>query len=201
MQQTTDTEILALLREDLDRGGRLLFDRYYKPLVVFADSCVADPSNAEELVQDVFYKFVRNRTWDKIKPRVLSTYLFRSVRNACINHLEQQKIVIPENELLRFDAIEEVAPTLDNELIDKVMDALDHLPERASLVVRKIVLENKRYKEAAEELDISVNTVKSLLAAGLKRLREQFPKEYLVLFFLADGCSPAFPVTSSHTGQ
>ena len=196
MQQTSDTEIMALLKEDLDRGGRLLFERYYKPLVVFADSCVTDPADAEELVQEVFYKFVRNKTWDKIKPRVLSTYLFRSVRNACINHLEQQKIVIPENELLRFDAIEEVAPTLDNELIDKLMDALDRLPERAGLVVRKIVLESKKYKETAEELDISVNTVKSLLAAGLKRLREQFPKEYLVLLFLADGRFPAFSSTS-----
>ncbi|MDE5610923.1 MAG: hypothetical protein K2I90_02770, partial [Odoribacter sp.] len=52
------------------------------------------------------------------------------------------------------------------------------------------------YKETAEELDISVNTVKSLLAAGLKRLREQFPKEYLVLLFIASGYSPAFPTTS-----
>ncbi|MDE5610456.1 MAG: hypothetical protein K2I90_00360, partial [Odoribacter sp.] len=53
------------------------------------------------------------------------------------------------------------------------------------------------YKETAEELDISVNTVKSLLAAGLKRLREQFPKEYLVLLFLADSRFPAVPATSA----
>ncbi len=200
MQQTSDTEILAFLGKDLDRGGRLLFDRYYKPLVIFADSHLTDPDTAEEVVQDVFYKFVRNKTWNKIEPRVLSTYLFRSVRNACINHLEQQKIVIPENELLRFDAIEEVAPTVDSELIDKLMDALNHLPERAGLVVRKVVLESKKYKEAAEELDISVNTVKSLLSAGLKRLREQFPKEFLVLLLIAGGYIPAFR-TSSRNGR
>ncbi|MDE7073640.1 MAG: sigma-70 family RNA polymerase sigma factor [Odoribacter sp.] len=196
MQQATDTEILALLGKDLDRGGRLLFNRYYKPLVVFADSYITDPDTAEDLVQDVFYHFVKNETWNKIEPRVLSTYLFRSVRNACINHLEQQKIVIPENELLRFDAIEEVAPTVDSELIDKLMDALDHLPERAGLVVRKVVLESKKYKEVAEELSISVNTVKSLLSAGLGRLREQFPKEFLVLLLLAGGYLPAFSAPS-----
>lgn len=200
MQQATDTEILTLLGKDLEKGGQLLFTRYYKPLVVFADSYIADSDTAEDLVQDVFYHFVKNETWHKIESRALSTYLFRSVRNACINHLTQQKIVVSETELLRFDAIEEIATTVDNELIDKLMDALESLPERAGLVVKKVVLESKKYKEVAEELSISVNTVKSLLSAGLGRLREQFPKEFLVLLLLAGGYLPAFSA-SPRTGR
>lgn len=184
MQQLAN-KILTLLEQDLDQGGQLLFSRYYKPLVVFADSYVTDPNISEDLVQDVFYHFIKNKTWRKIQSGVLSTYLFRSVRNACINYLTQQKIVISEMDILRFDAIEEIAPTVDNELIEKLMQALEQLPERSGLVVRKIVLESKKYKEVAEELQISVNTVKSLLTAGLKRLREWFPKEFLILLIMA----------------
>ena len=48
-----------------------------------------------------------------------------------------------------------------------------------------VVVEGKKYKETAEELGVSVNTVKTLLSGGLKQLRQQF-SDALLLFFILE---------------
>ncbi len=55
-----DTEILALLQERKEAGMTALFERYYKPLVVFAGSYVRDVQEAEDLVQEQMVKL-----WEK----------------------------------------------------------------------------------------------------------------------------------------
>lgn len=184
MEPLTDPIIINLLQENLEKGGSKLFKRYYKPLIIFAKSYTNDIESAEDLVQDVFYQFIKNKSYLTMKSNNLSTYLFRAVRNSCLNKLSQNHIITSDIEQIKYDAIDEIAPSIEPELIEQLMNALNQLPERTRLVVNAIVLQNKRYKEVAQELDISVNTVKSLLSAGLQRLREQFPKEYCQLLFL-----------------
>ncbi|GAE84688.1 RNA polymerase sigma factor [Bacteroides reticulotermitis] len=60
--------------------------------------------------------------------------------------------------------------------------ALDELPEQERKALYRVVIENKRYKEAAEELHISVNTLKSYLSRALKRLRKNDKLMLLSLF-------------------
>ncbi|MFR3328626.1 MAG: RNA polymerase sigma factor [Odoribacter splanchnicus] len=184
MESLTDQFIINLLQENLEKGGSKLFERYYKPLIIFAKSYTNNIESAEDLVQDVFYQFIKNKSYLTLKSNSLSTYLFRAVKNTCLNRLNQNHITISDIEQIKYDAIDEIAPSIELELIEQLMNAVNQLPERTRLVVNAIVLQNKRYKEVAQELDISVNTVKSLLSAALHRLREQFPKEYLQLLFL-----------------
>ena len=51
-----DKEILGLLKTDTDRGMDSLFDRYYKPLVVFAYAYLNDWAETEDLVQEQLVK-------------------------------------------------------------------------------------------------------------------------------------------------
>ncbi len=46
------------------------------------------------------------------------------------------------------------------------------LPEKTRRVVNGVMLEEKMYKEVAEELGVSLNTVKTLLRLGIRELRE-----------------------------
>ena len=52
------------------------------------------------------------------------------------------------------------------------MEELEKLPKQELSAVQAVILENKKYKEAAEELNISVNTLKTHLSRALKRLRK-----------------------------
>ena len=74
--------------------------------------------------------------------------------------------------------------TISQELMDSIRRAINELPQKTRIVVIAIIVEGKRYKEAAEELGVSVNTVKTLLQYGLKQLRQQFLDTLLLLFIL-----------------
>ena len=88
-------------------------------------------------------------------------------------------------ELLRYDAVEEEAMTVSQELIEAIRKAIEELPQKTRMVVMAVVVEGKKYKETAEELGVSVNTVKTLLSGGLKQLRQQF-SDTLLLFFILE---------------
>lgn len=179
-----DSVILEILQKDRNAGGELLFQRYYKPLLLFANSIISDQAYAEDLVQEVFYHFIRGEVYRKIMPEVLATYLFRSVKNAAMDRLSQKKTVVSPLDMLRYDVMEEEYQTIDPELIFAIHRAIKALPGRTRLVVEAVFLQGKKYKEVAEELQISVNTVKTLLAKGLKQLRTLFSETLLLLYML-----------------
>ena len=179
----SDSEILTAFQRNMNVGGKLLFQRYYKPLVLFSGSMLDDCSFPEDIVQEVFYQFIKNNAYRQLTPEALSTYLFRSVKNACLNRIRDQK-EFAQAELLKYDAIEEEATTVSLELIEAIRQAIERLPRKTRMVVMSIVVEGKKYKETAEELGVSVNTVKTLLSGGLKQLRQQFPDSLLLFFIL-----------------
>jgi len=176
------SEILSVFPRNPNLGGELLFKRYYKPLVLFADSLLTDIHFSEDIVQDVFYDFIKQHAWRQVTPVTLTAYLFRCVRNACLNRLRNRRVVM-DAELLKFEAAEEEAMTISPELIAAIRKTIEQLPEKTRKVIVSILIQGKKYKETAEELNVSVNTVKTLLSHGVKQLREQFPDTLLLLFY------------------
>lgn len=72
---------------------------------------------------------------------------------------------------------------LKDQMMEKVREALERLPERSREVVKSVYLENLKYKEVAEKYGISIATVKTLLVNSLKTLRKEF-SVYSGIFFL-----------------
>ncbi len=181
--QIADEEILAAFTKNIDEGGELLFRRYYKPLVMFSISLLEDDVASEDIVQDVFYRFIRGKVYTRVVANALGTFLFRSVRNACMNKIRNTR-KFSTLETLFPEVAEEEAITVSPELIEAIHMAIEALPEKTRNVIHAVVIERKRYKEAAEQLEVSVNTVKTLLENGLKQLRRQFPDPFVFLFIL-----------------
>ena len=181
----TDAEILDALRKNINKGGELLFKRYYKPLVMFADTFLPGSDVAEDFVQDVFYRFIKDKTFLHMTPDALATYLFRCVKHACLNYRRDRREIC-EADLLHYDLAEEEAITISPELIDNIRQAIKALPEQTRKIITAIIIHDKKYQETADELHISSNTVKSLLASGLKTLRGQFPDTLVLLFMLRE---------------
>ena len=169
----SDLEILTAFQKDMNEGGKLLFQRYYKPLVLFSGSMLDDCTFPEDIVQEVFYHFIKNNVYRQLSPEVLSTYLFRCVKNACLNKIRDQR-EFAQAELLRYDAVEEEAMTVSQELIEAIRKAIEELPQKTRMVVMAVVVEGKKYKETAEELGVSVNTVKTQVKVAYKKIKSEF---------------------------
>ena len=168
--EITDNHILYSLNTNKNNGLKLLFKRYYKPLCVFAIKYVDDLDLSEDLVQEIFIKIWQKN--DFSSSTNLSAYLFTAVKNSCIDYLRKEHplyVTVFEEPMVIEDYYTEVEIVERNR---KLMKAVGNLPEKTREVFKAVVFYNMKYKEVAEEMDVSVNTVKSNLGRAYRQLRE-----------------------------
>jgi RNA polymerase sigma factor (sigma-70 family) len=152
---------------------------------------VPDPSDAEDIVQEVLYELVEaNRLLMPIEH--VTGWLFRVARNRITDLLRKKKpesfsvtAVADENdELLLF---EDLLPSPDagpealyarNVLLDELESAVDELPEEQREVFVAHELEGRSFKEMAAEKGVSVNTLLSRKRYAVLRLRERLQRIY-----------------------
>jgi RNA polymerase sigma factor (sigma-70 family) len=152
---------------------------------------VPDPSDAEDVLQDVFYKLVEaNRLLMPIDH--VTGWLFRVARNRITDLLRKKK---PENfstvaaegaddETVRF---EDLLPSSDagpdalyarNLLLDELELAIEELPEEQREVFVAHELEGRSFKEIAAETGVSVNTLLSRKHYAVLHLRARLHDIY-----------------------
>lgn len=151
-----------------------VFDRLYTPLCIFSNQYVGDIKQAQDIVQDVFIKVFEKQTAFKDKNKV-DGYFYQSVKNKSLNHIKSKYVknfkahTIDELETLLEQCIVEETLVLDTSAI--VQDAINSLPEKAAQVI-KMSIYSYSNKEIADELNISVSTVKDHKQKVYKRFRE-----------------------------
>ncbi len=168
---TTDDVIIKQLKKDQALGVRSLFEVYYASLVVYGERIVKDRNLSEDLVQDFFVRLLSNDYLSNVKASDLRSYLFRSVRNAALSLLQKNDLLRHTSDLLCDHADEDDYDVQDEVRIEVIMSAIEQLPERTRMVVEKVMVDRMKYQEAADVMEISINTVKYLLKDGLKKLR------------------------------
>ena len=147
---------------------------------------VPDPHDAEDVLQDVFYRLVEaNRLLMPIEH--VTGWLFRVARNRITDLFRKKKpelfsdaaIEDEEGESLQ---IEDLLPSPDagpealyfrNLLLDELALALDELPDEQREVFVAHELEGRSFKELAEETGVSVNTLLSRKRYAVLHLRER----------------------------
>lgn len=165
---------------DVDFEG--VYDRNYAALCLYAVRFVRDFTEAEDLVQEVFVRF-----WEVLqkdgKCDCARGYLYRMVRNACIDHLRGKKTGTVDAVLLADELVDFFQPESEEGAgIDRLLEAVERLPEKCRQVFVAICVNERKYKDVADEMQVSVNTIKTQLSRGLKLLREGLDKEDFNLF-------------------
>ena len=163
-------EIIRILEHDKTKGIQLLFDNYYHALVVYADHLVKDQHRAEDLVQEFFVRLWEDDYLQKVPASRLVSYLFTAIRNACFTAHHKKDVLRHSEELITVEIPVE-AFNADDERIGRIMQEIEQLPERSRQVIECVMLRGLKYKEAADEMNITVNTVKFLLKEAIRRLR------------------------------
>ena len=179
----SDAQIIALLQAGKRQGMNALFDRYYKPLVVFADDLLHDLPEAEDTVLEQFVKLWEKELYEHIHPNALSTFLFTIVKNACMNQITKKGLPTEQLDLPHYAIAQEESYLLDETVIETVLAAVRKLPEKTQQVVQSVMCQGHSYQETADELEESINTVKTLLKAGMRELRSEL-EEYKKMFLL-----------------
>lgn len=182
-----DSQILEAIKRDDNGAYEMVFREYYRPMTAYAFRFLGNLADSESIVQEVFL-----RLWQKRKEILITSslqnYLFRSVKNHCINHIEHEKIksgyqtMVIKNESDRSEYSEFF---LEYGLMKKIEAAIAALPEKRQEIFRLAREEGLKYREIAEQLNISIKTVETQMTLALKQLRESL-KGYknLVMFFL-----------------
>jgi RNA polymerase sigma factor (sigma-70 family) len=147
---------------------------------------VPDQRDAEDVLQDVFYRLVEaNRLLMPIDH--VTGWLFRVARNRITDLFRKKKPELfsdaaSEDEEGESLQIEDLLPSPDagpealyfrNLLLDELELALDELPDEQREVFVAHELEGRSFKELAEETGVSVNTLLSRKRYAVLHLRER----------------------------
>lgn len=175
----TDEELMRRLAADDLNAMDVLMERYEESVLNAIYWSIGDRHRAEELAQEVFVAIFRQRA--RYRPRAkFTTWLFRIVRNRCLNELRDRKRayehLAPSPDA--FDDLPErrsTSPDLqaqDAETQQALRNALEALPEnqRSAFVLSKI--EGLSYQETAETLGITVSACESLIHRARLNLRD-----------------------------
>ncbi len=171
-----DNDLFLLLKNGDEKAFELLFKKHYASLCRYAFSYLKDKTDSEEVVQEVFIRIWDNREKIDIHTAV-NFYLLRSVKNQAFNlikkksrHFFEPVENIPEQGV--HDTEEYMDEAKLYEFEKKYEEALATLPERCREIFMKSRIEKLKYREIADQFNISVKTVETQMSIALKRLRD-----------------------------
>lgn len=159
----------------------MLFREYYAPLCRYANSFLNDMDAAEEVVQEFFYNYWKDRKKIKIRLSV-SSYLYRSVKNNALKYLDRVSVRQRYAERIIAAATEPGQETLTEQLHARelqqiINDTLQELPERCRTIFIMNRFDGLKYQEIARQLSVSVKTVEANMSKALQVFRKKL-KEY-----------------------
>jgi RNA polymerase sigma-70 factor (ECF subfamily) len=156
------------------KAFRSFFEEMYPSLCRFAANYINDNIHAEDIVQNTFEKFWLIKKDFKQLSEV-KYYLFSMVKNSCVNHLRHQRIK-KEFESENVDSELYIKNfIIEEEVYQMIHIAIKTLPPRSQNVIM-LALAGLKNPEIAEQMNISVNTVKTLKKDAYKKLRFVFSK-------------------------
>ena len=170
-----EEDIAGRIRKGDIEAFESLFRSSHVSLVRYAKSILKDTDTAEEIVQDLFFRLWKDREKIQIESS-LNGYLFRSVYNRCMHHIEHKRVQqkyeadmlysgseSPETpeEVLQYDQLRSV-----------IAGTLENLPGRCGEIFYLNRFEGLKYREIADRLSVSVKTVEANMGRALKEFRK-----------------------------
>jgi len=174
-----DFLVLNKIKKGDIKAFEKVFKLYYSPLCLYAASLTGRMDAAEEIVQELFYVFWKEKENIQLL-HSLKSYLYTSVRNRSLLYLEHLEVRNRYREaVLSEDTKGPLSPQeqLEYEELQKVVDqTIKRLPERRQQIFRMHRFEGMKYAEIASTLSLSVKTVEAEMSKALQTLRQEVKK-------------------------
>lgn len=154
-----------------------VFRLYYSPLCLYAASITGQMEVGEEIVEELFYVFWRDR--EKLHVfRTIRSYLYGAVRNQSLQYLEHMEVRKRHQEAV-LSCPMHTSSSNPQELIEYyelqalINKTLDQLPQLRRRIFCMHRMEGKKYATIAFLLNISVKTVEAEISKALRGLRKE----------------------------
>jgi len=189
LMKSVHIENNPVLLLDFQIGNEQAFDQvfncYYPLLCVYANRILHHEDIAQDLAQESLITAWNRRT-DFESIYKIKAFLYTCVRNACFKQLEKEKVKSKYESSLGsdepFDDQNVLKDIIHTEVISRIFAHVDTLPEQCRKVIYMTFKEDKKPKEIADNLGITVSTVNSQKMRGLNLLRCKLTKnEYLII--------------------
>ena len=163
------------IAEGDQKAFAFLYKQYNKQLKKFAKALVRSNEISEEIVEDVFVKLWCNRS---TLPQIenLIVYMYVAVKNTSLNTLSKKshELISAPFDFLDIDVNDQsfnpYELLITSEMMDRMQGAINSLPPRCKMIFKLVREDGLRYKEIAEILNISVNTIDVQMSIAIKRI-------------------------------
>lgn len=169
-----DQQVGSLLIQKDESAFEQVFKTHFKSLHAYAFTLLRDQDEAEEIVQQVFYKL-----WERAEnlhfTGSVAAYLYKAVHNESLNYLKHLKVKAGHQLHVAY-SMKNPQNNMDGKMMSKELErqfntALNELPEQCRTIFQMSRFEDMKYREIADKLDISVKTVENHMGKALKFLR------------------------------
>ena len=173
------------MNHSVSTSDRNLYINFYKYINFYAFKLTGNYSYAEDLTHDAFTSYFANKTKVSENPAAIKSFLYSSVRNKIINEHKRtkvndrywQKTGFNEQDSLELDRV-----LIYTELLAEVERLVNNLPAMCRKVIKLSFFEGLSNSEIKDNLNISINTVKTHKKRGLAYLQKNLNPEYYLLF-------------------
>ncbi|MFJ7979471.1 sigma-70 family RNA polymerase sigma factor [Lysinibacillus xylanilyticus] len=152
-----------------------LYLRYINDIYRYLYSLCKNPTLAEDLMQDTFYKAhitLLTNTVQDIKP-----WLFKVAYYTHIDYIRKERRVDLTNNLERSTFMTPETIAVNEESFHSLISLLDQLSPYEKQAIMLCDVHNCTYEQASNILDLKINTLKSHLLRGRKKMRILIEKE------------------------
>jgi RNA polymerase sigma-70 factor (ECF subfamily) len=172
--KVSDDLLVRLLKDKNAKAYTYLFNRYYKVLTTQASYILKDKMEAEDQVQNLFVEIIDGKLGVNVNFS-LQAYLKTCVYHKCLMVLNKDKR--HKKYLDQYSGSVSPAVTYDYFQRPESQSNIDQLLKGLSIqrlqVCKLVYLEHKKYKEAAVEMGITINSVKTHLRLANKNLKDR----------------------------
>lgn len=175
-----DLFVLTKIKEGDVKAFETIFRLYYSSLCLYAASITGQMDAAEEIVQELFYVFWKERKKIQLFHSIKS-YLYGAVRNQSLQYCEHEEVRNRYREMVlstpSSPGTNDPQMQIEYEELKILIErTLQKLPERRLRIFRMHRFDGMKYAEIALSLSLSVKTVEAEMTKALQALRKEVEK-------------------------
>ncbi len=161
---------------------KLIFERLFPPISLLAARILNDTEKGKDVAQEAFVKLWRKDSEEFEDENALRAYLYVLVKNACISLIRKEKKILKTSidEGLSISEQEFLNEILREETYQLLRIAIRDLSPQAVKVV-EFTLKGYANLDIAEELSVSINTVKTIKRRAYLVLRKHLGHQFVAL--------------------
>jgi RNA polymerase sigma-70 factor (family 1) len=178
----SDTTVIEFQKGNKE-SFRNLFNMLYPSMCLFANKFLKSYENSEDVAQEIFIELWNRRakfsTYEQVK-----AFLYLSIKNRCLNFIKHLAVEekFNQNELKENShSIEEYIIEVD--VIQQLYEIINNLPEQRKTVIQ-LSMQEMTNEEIAQNMNVSVNTVKLHKKIAYKTLRNKLGPLQPILLLL-----------------